>query len=157
MSLLVFIALGIAGWIGYSAWQDTVIDVAGLQCAISDPATGEKGQFGLLLRKKRSEEAPSSLWTQESNAALPTDSYDVCEATPDHLAFRAAGASCETDFKGSTGAEKKKTFDFTINRKNLQMTIGDSAEIQNCEVATPAQIRAEWQKAYEDRVKGNRF
>jgi len=155
--VLFLFALSIGGWIGYQAWQDSVIDVVGLRCAIADPSTGEKAQVALILRKARKDQSPTSLWTLEGDEAKPKETYKVCETTPDQLSFKGAGVSCGTEYKSSFEGTKRETFDFTINRKTLQLKIGDLPPSESCKETPPVEIRREWQKAYEDKVKGNRF
>ena len=156
LSLLLLLLLSMGGWAGFTTWQETLVDVVGLECAITNPNTGGKEQVGLILRKTRKDEAPTSLWAQEGQGAKPMETHKVCKTTPDQLFFRGAGVSCATEYESSFRGEKKEAFDFTINRKDLQLKIGDLAP-EHCEEALPAEIRGEWRKAYDDKLKGNRF
>jgi len=155
--ILLLSLLSIGGWVGYQAWQDSVIDVVGLKCAIVDPRTAEKGQFELMLRKARKDQSPTSLWTREGDEAMPKEIYKVCETTADQLFFKGAGVPCGTEYASSFGGAKRGEFDFAINRKTLQLKIGDLPPSESCQETPPAEIRREWQKSYEDKVQGNRF
>ena len=108
---------------GYAAWQDALVDVTGLHCGLTDAASGEKSQFGLMLRKRRKDEAPTSLWTQDADDAQPKEIYKVCETTPDELGFKPTEAPCPAGYAADSDA--KPSFDFTINRKTLYLTVAN--------------------------------